>query len=61
MDEHTSEADSWVLDRNPEDIFIPNEGIVEMDDEVEYENDFYMKTQQRGNSINVSSGSINQL
>ena len=58
VDEHTSEADSRVLETNPEDISSPNEAIVEMDHEVEYENDSYMKTQQRGNSIKVSYGSV---
>ena len=36
------------METNPEDVTIPNEGIVEMEDEVEYENDFlYEDTTER--------------
>ena len=37
-----------ILETNPEDVTIPNEGIVDMEDEVEYENDFlYEDTAER--------------
>ena len=36
------------METNPEDVTIPNEGIVDMEDEVEYENDFlYEDTAER--------------
>ena len=39
-EQHPPEPNSTVLETNPEDVFIPNEGVVDIEDELEYENYF---------------------
>ncbi len=39
-EQHPPEPNSTVLENNPEDMFMPNEGVVDIEDELEYENDF---------------------